>query len=33
MNGNVAEVIAYNAILSASQIQEVESYLAGKYGV
>lgn len=32
MNGDIAEIIVYNAVLSQSKQETVESYLALKYG-
>ncbi|WP_420579759.1 LamG-like jellyroll fold domain-containing protein [Reichenbachiella sp.] len=33
MHGEIAEVIIYNRELTAGELQEVESYLAAKYGI
>ncbi len=32
-NGNVAEIIVYNRVLSTTELQEVHLYLATKYGL
>lgn len=33
LNGQIGEVVAYNRVLTASEIDKVESYLASKWGV
>lgn len=33
INGNIAEVLFYNAALTSSQIQQVQSYLSTKWGI